>query len=105
MHAEVVLLKDPIRPVINPKYDLFAWLDLELTRNIVFPANVFDRVPVMLPEKCRNIAELTDDLWDFLNWQCEERGYFVVRNIDAQWFYWSMIAEKYTLLDMVSKLV
>ena len=99
MYCSVVLYTEPMRPLINPKFDLFAWLNNADEPNLLFPARVVTRVEVMLPDKSR-INDLSDDLWKFVNWQTEEKGYTMVRSIDHDWMYWAMLADKYTLLEM-----
>jgi hypothetical protein len=101
MYANLVLYTEPRRPLINPALDLFAWLDLRQEDNLLLPGKVIDKVTLMLPERCKFEDNISDDLWNFINWQAEEKGYAVVRSIDNNWIYWSMIAEKYTLLNMV----
>lgn len=103
MYAKLVLYTEPRRPLINPKFDLFAYLDTEQMPN-VFPARVVDNVPVMLPEKYR-LQAINDDMWKFIEWQAEEKGYAVVRSIDSNWLYWSILADKFTLLNMVRFLI
>lgn len=91
--------------MINPRFDLFAWLDIRQEANLIFPARVVDKVQVMLPEKCSQLETLPDDIWKFMTWQVEEKGYAVVRSIDNDWIYWSVLADKYTLLNMVRVLI
>lgn len=102
MYADLILFSEPRRPLINPRFDLFAWLD---TQSIppLFPAKVVDKIQLMLPEKCRRMEEFTipNDTWDFVCWQVEEKGYAVVRSIDKDWLYWSILADKWTLMNMV----
>jgi hypothetical protein len=100
MYADLILYTEPRRPLINPRFDLFAWLD---TNQIppLFPAKVVDKIQLMLPEKCRQMEQLPKDTWEFVCWQVEEKGYAIVRSIDSDWFYWSVLADKYTLLNMV----
>ena len=100
MYADLILFTEPRRPLINPRFDLFAWLD---TNQIppLFPAKVVDKIQLMLPEKCRQMEKLPNDTWEFLIWQVEEKGYCVVRSIDNDWLYWSMLPDKYSLLNMV----
>lgn len=100
MHADLILYTDPKRPLINPKFDLFAWLDVDQLPTL-FPARVVDRVHLMLPETCRLMEKVPDDTWNFISWQVEEKGYAVVRSIDRNWLYWSILAEKFTLLNMI----
>ena len=105
MYAKLVLYTEPRRPLINPKFDLFAWIDTEQLPNL-FPARVVDSVQLMLPEKYRNqLQNPNPDIWNFIEWQAEEKGYAVVRSIDSNWLYWSVLADKYTLLDMVRILI
>jgi hypothetical protein len=104
MYADLVLYSEPKRPLINPKFDLFAWLDVQHEPNLLFPARVIDRIHLMLPEKCKT-AEMTADMWEFITWQTEQKGYTIVRSIDTDWFYWSMLADKYTLLNMARMLI
>ena len=99
MHASLVLYTEPRRPLINPKFDLFAWLDTQSTNAInLFPAKMVDKIDVMLPEKCRGQERFSSDIWEFVTWQVEEKGYAVVRSIDSNWLYWSILADKYTLM-------
>ena len=106
MYASLILYTEPKRPIINPQLDLFAWLDTQQFPPL-FPAKVVDRIPLMLPETCRLVEEfqLPDDTWEFISWQVEEKGYAVVRTIDQNWLYWSILADKYTLLNMVRVLI
>ena len=105
MYANLVLYTEPRRPLINPRFDLFAWLDVHQEPNLLFPAKVVDKVNVMLPEKCRHAEKLSKDIWEFISWQVEEKGYAVVRTIDDDWLYWSILADKWTLLNMIKVLV
>jgi hypothetical protein len=59
----------------------------------------------MLPEKVKTMDVLSADIFDFISWQAEEKGYAVVRSIDTNWMYWSILADKYVLLDMVRVLI
>jgi len=104
MYASLVLYTEPRRPLINPKFDLFAWLDTRQEPNL-FPARVVDKVQLMLPEKVKTMDVLSADIFDFISWQAEEKGYAVVRSIDTNWMYWSILADKYVLLDMVRVLI
>ena len=101
MYADLILYTDPSRPLINPKFDLFAWLDLERTP-VLFPAKKVDIVHLTLPEKCKTMTRFPDDIWEFISWQVEERGYAVVREIDSDWFYWAILANKFYLLKNMS---
>ena len=102
MYAKLVLYTEPRRPLINPKFDLFAWLDADAVAPNLFPARIVDSVQLMLPEKQRNNLEhLSPDMWKFIEWQAEEKGYAVVRSIDSNWLYWSVLADKFTLLNMI----
>ena len=105
MYCSLTLYTEPKRPLINPKFDLFAWLDFRNETRLLFPAKVIDTVQVMLPDKCAKMIELPADMFEFVKWQAEEKGYTVVRSIDPDWLYWSMLADKYTLLNMVKLLV
>lgn len=106
MYADLVLYTEPRRPLINPKFDLFAYFDpAQQNDMLLFPARVVDKVNLMLPDKCRAQQNLSDDIWQFIIWQAEEKGYAVVRSIDNDWLYWSVLADKYTLLNMVRILV
>ena len=100
MHADLVLYTNPKRPLIMPQFDLFAFLDTH-QEPALFPAKVVDRVHLMLPEKCREMQTFPNDLWEFLTWQVEEAGYCIVRTIDTDWLYWSILADKFTLLNMI----
>ena len=100
MYASLMLYTEPRRPLINPKFDLFAWLNTDGLPNL-FPAKVVDDIQLMLPEKFRKQEDITLEIWKFIEWQCEEKGYAVVRSIDSNWLYWSMLADRYTLLNMV----
>lgn len=100
MYVDLVLYTEPRRPLINPKFDLFAWLNLERAE-VLFPARVVETVQIMLPEKCKHMDRPSPDMWDFITWQAEEKGYAVVQSIDTDWIYWSVLANKYTLLNMV----
>jgi hypothetical protein len=97
MYADLVLYTEPKRPLINPKYDLFAWLNKDRIP-VIFPAKVVDTVSLTLPEKCKEAIVIPDDIWDFILWQVEEKGYTVVREIDTNWFYWAVLANKVQLL-------
>jgi len=97
MYADLVLFNEPKRPIINPKFDLFAWLDLDIAP-ILFPAKIVDKVHLTLPEKCKSLTKFPDDIWDFIIWQVEEKGYTLNREIDTNWLYWAIIADKFTLL-------
>jgi len=57
-----------------------------------------------LPERCRNEV-ISEENWEFLSWQAEEKGYAVVRTIDQNWIYWSILADKLTLLNMMRVLI
>lgn len=105
MYADLVLYTEPKRPLINPQFDLFAWIDLNREANLIFPARVVDKVQLMLPEKCKTLENFNDDLWKFIFWQVEEKGYAVVRSIDNNWLYWSVLADKYTLLNMSARII
>ena len=106
MYADLILYSEPKRPLINPKYDLFAWLNMQSdSLASALPARVVDHVRLMLPENCRNADVFSNDTWDFIVWQVEEKGYAVVRTIDRNWLYWAVLANKYTLLNMVRILV
>jgi hypothetical protein len=100
MDANLIFYTDPQRPIINPKFDLFVWLSSPQEPDLLFPAKVVDKVQVMLPDKVRT-SELNEDNWLFLVWQAEQKGYTVVRSIDDNWWYWAILADKYTLLEMV----
>jgi hypothetical protein len=104
MYADLFLFTDPRRPLINPRFDLFAWLETAGTPPL-FPAKIVDKIQLMLPEKCRHQEQLPKDTWEFIVWQVEEKGYAVVRSIDNDWLYWSILADKYTLLNMVRVLI
>lgn len=106
MYADLILFTEPHRPLINPRFDLFAWLDTQRFPPL-FPAKVVDRITLVLPEKLRMVEEfkIPDDAWEFISWQVEEKGYAVVRTIDKDWLYWAILADKYTLLNMVRLLV
>jgi hypothetical protein len=99
MYADLILFTEPKRPLINPQFDLFAWITTKIEDDIasLFPARIVTRVRLKLPEKCRRMKLFPDDIWDFITWQVEEEGYYVVRSIDDNWFYWSVIAEKWRL--------
>lgn len=96
MFADLILFTEPRRPLINPKLDLFAWLELG-SYPPLFPARVVDHVQLMLPEKCKSMDYLPNDIWEFLLWQAEEHGIAVVRSIDKNWLYWSILADKWSL--------
>jgi len=104
MHSDLILYTNPRRPLINPKLDTFAWLDTDQLPAL-FPALVVDTLHLMLPERCRHETKFNDDTWDFILWQVEEKGYTMVRSIDGNWLYWSILPEKFTLLNMVRLLV
>jgi hypothetical protein len=101
MYANLVLYTEPKRPLINPRFDLFAWLDVRQEPDLLFPAKVVDRVSVMLPDRCKGVEKLSADMWQFIAWQTEEKGYAVCRTIDDDWLYWSILADKWTLLNMI----
>lgn len=109
MYADLILYTEPRRPLVNPKFDLFAFLNTQqedpLFKFNVIPARVVDHISLMLPEKCRRMERFPDDTWEFIVWQVEEKGYAVVRSIDQNWLYWSILADKFSLLNMVRILV
>jgi hypothetical protein len=104
MYVDLVLYTDPKRPQINPKLDLFAWPTSPKEPNLVFPARVLDRVRLSLPERFRT-DQVNLATWEYIVWQTEERGYTLVRSLDKDWWYWSMLADKFTLLDLARFLV
>ena len=65
MYADLIPFTEPRRPLINPKFDLFAWLDTQQFPPL-FPAKVVDRITLTLPEKCRMVEEfkLPNDTWE-----------------------------------------
>jgi hypothetical protein len=93
MFADLILYTEPVRPVINPMFDLFAFLDLKHIPPIL-PAKVVDHVELRLPEKCKEMDFFPDDIWDFILWQTEEKGYTVVRYVDSNWLYWALLVNK-----------
>lgn len=96
MYADLVLYTEPTRPLINPRFDLFAWINPD-PEPILFPARVFDHVQLTLPNRCR-LDNMNEDIWEFIMWQAEQKGYAVVRHIDNDWIYWSVLANKLDLL-------
>ncbi len=104
MYADLLLYTQPQRPLINPALDLFAFLDTQ-GGPALFPAKLVDRLQLMLPEKCRQMQTFPDDVWEFIVWQTEERGFALARGIDSDWIYWAVLADRYTLLNMARVLV
>jgi hypothetical protein len=92
MYYDLILYTEPKRPIIQPKFDLFAWLNRIDEPNLIFPARIYDKIPVMLPEKAK-IEPVSDDIWKFIVWQSEEKGYTLNKTIDDNWWYWSLLVE------------
>lgn len=87
MYVDLYLYNQPQRPVINPKYDLFAWLsDGEIP--VIFPAKVEDVIRLTLPKRYGR-EDISDDVWQFILWQTEEKGITMSRTIDSDWWYWA----------------
>lgn len=101
MYANLVLYTEPKRPLINPLFDLFAWLDVRQEQTLVFPARVVDKIQLMVPEKCRELEKLPDDVLEFVGWQAKEKGYLLAYSLDDNWLYWSVFADTFVDLDMI----